>query len=110
MGLGKGRRDGTAFILFVSIYAAGRFAIEFLRGDQHRGQAWGLSTAQWVSVALLIALAAQRWLPGPAFHAANPARAESAPAARHPSANEDVGNLGDDRHHGRGPLLPVGRA
>jgi len=95
MRLGKGRRDGTAFTLFVSIYAAGRFAIELLRGDQHRGQAWGLSSAQWVSVSLLVALAAQRWLPGLAFHAANPARPESTPAARHPIANEDVGNPKD---------------
>lgn len=58
-GLRKGRRDGTAFTVFVSIYATGRFAIEYLRGDAHRGHTWGLSTAQWVSVAVLVALAAR---------------------------------------------------
>jgi phosphatidylglycerol:prolipoprotein diacylglycerol transferase len=53
----RGRRDGRAFSLFLGIYATGRFAIEFLRGDQERGRALGLSTAQWVSVAIVLALA-----------------------------------------------------
>ena len=53
----RGRRDGRAFALFLGIYATGRFAIEFLRGDQERGGALGLSTAQWVSVAIVLALA-----------------------------------------------------
>lgn len=56
--LARGRRDGTAFATFLSTYAIGRFAIELLRGDQDRGAAFGLSTAQWVSVSLLVALAA----------------------------------------------------
>jgi phosphatidylglycerol:prolipoprotein diacylglycerol transferase len=54
--IARGRRDGTAFATFLSIYAAGRFAIELLRGDQDRGAALGLSTAQWVSVSIAIAL------------------------------------------------------
>jgi prolipoprotein diacylglyceryltransferase len=53
----RGRRDGRAFSLFLGIYATGRFAIEFFRGDQERGRALGLSTAQWVSVVLVLALA-----------------------------------------------------
>jgi prolipoprotein diacylglyceryltransferase len=52
----RGRRDGRAFATFLATYAAGRFALEFLRGDQERGQAFGLSTAQWVSVAIVGAL------------------------------------------------------
>jgi prolipoprotein diacylglyceryltransferase len=52
----RGRRDGRAFATFLATYAVGRFAIEFLRGDQDRGQALGLSTAQWVSVAIVAAL------------------------------------------------------
>jgi phosphatidylglycerol:prolipoprotein diacylglycerol transferase len=55
--LARGRRDGRAFSVFLTVYAAGRFAIEFLRGDRDRGGAFGLSTAQWVSVAIGLALA-----------------------------------------------------
>jgi len=55
--LARGRRDGTAFTVFLSTYAIGRFALELLRGDQDRGTALGLSTAQWVSLGLLAALA-----------------------------------------------------
>ncbi len=54
--IARGKRDGTAFAAFLSIYAAGRFAIELLRGDRDRGAALGLSTAQWVSVAIALAL------------------------------------------------------
>ncbi len=54
--IARGKRDGTAFATFLSIYAAGRFAIELLRGDQDRGAALGLSTAQWVSVSIALAL------------------------------------------------------
>jgi prolipoprotein diacylglyceryltransferase len=63
----RDRRDGRAFATFLITYACGRFAIEFLRGDQDRGRALGLSTAQWVSVAIL-AVIALAW----ARHRANP--------------------------------------
>jgi prolipoprotein diacylglyceryltransferase len=46
------RRDGRAFATFLAIYAAGRFVIELVRGDQDRGTFLALSTAQWVSVAI----------------------------------------------------------
>jgi prolipoprotein diacylglyceryltransferase len=59
--IARGHRDGRAFATFLATYAVGRFAIEFLRGDQDRGQALGLSTAQWVSVAIVTALVAA-WL------------------------------------------------
>ncbi len=55
--IARGKRDGTAFATFLSIYATGRFVIELLRGDRDRGAALGLSTAQWVSVAIASALA-----------------------------------------------------
>lgn len=61
----RGRRDGRVFGLFMGIYASGRFIIEILRGDQERGQVRGLSTGQWVSVAILtliLGVAATRWL------------------------------------------------
>ena len=54
----RGRRDGRAFATFLVTYAVGRFVIEFVRGDQDRGQVLGLSTAQWVSVAIVAALGA----------------------------------------------------
>jgi prolipoprotein diacylglyceryltransferase len=56
VSVARGRRDGRAFATFLGIYAVGRFAIEFLRGDPDRGQALGLSTAQWVSVGIVAAL------------------------------------------------------
>ena len=50
------RRDGGAFLVWLAVYATGRFAIEFLRGDAARGVYLGLSTAQYVSLATLFAL------------------------------------------------------
>lgn len=52
----RGRREGSAFAFFATIYAVGRFAIELLRGDPHRGHTLGLSTAQWISVVVAIAM------------------------------------------------------
>ena len=57
VSVARGRRDGRAFVTFLATYAIGRFAIEFVRGDQDRGGALGLSTAQWVSVGVIAALA-----------------------------------------------------
>jgi len=54
--LARGQRDGRAFAIFLGVYATGRFVIEFLRGDRDRGYALGLSTGQWVSVAIAAAL------------------------------------------------------
>jgi prolipoprotein diacylglyceryltransferase len=68
-----GRRDGRAFAAFLIVYACGRFAVELVRGDQDRGLALHLSTAQWVSLAVLAAMALLRarrrlaWRPGVLF-------------------------------------------
>ncbi|MCL2236233.1 MAG: prolipoprotein diacylglyceryl transferase, partial [Defluviitaleaceae bacterium] len=35
-------------------YAVGRFSLEFLRGDAHRGQLLGLSTSQFISVLVFV--------------------------------------------------------
>jgi len=56
LALRRGRRDGRAFAAFLAVYAAGRFAVELVRGDQDRGALLGLSTAQWVSLAIAAAL------------------------------------------------------
>jgi prolipoprotein diacylglyceryltransferase len=54
--LRRGARDGRAFAAWIAAYAVGRFAVELLRGDGSRGVYAGLSTAQYVSLALLAAL------------------------------------------------------
>jgi phosphatidylglycerol:prolipoprotein diacylglycerol transferase len=54
------RRDGRAFATFLAVYAPGRFLIELLRGDQERGHALSLSTAQWVSLIITAGLIAWR--------------------------------------------------
>ncbi|WP_437929551.1 prolipoprotein diacylglyceryl transferase family protein [Sorangium sp. So ce291] len=54
----RGHRDGRAFGTWLALYAAGRFVIELVRGDVGRGVYGGLSTAQLVSLALVLGLAA----------------------------------------------------
>jgi phosphatidylglycerol:prolipoprotein diacylglycerol transferase len=54
--LRRARRDGRAFTAWLATYAAGRFAIELLRGDAARGSYADLSTAQLISLALLTAV------------------------------------------------------
>ena len=46
-------RDGSAFLAFLAVYVCGRFGIELWRGDETRGLYLGLSTAQYISLALL---------------------------------------------------------
>ena len=59
LGLLRQRRhDGRAFLAWLAVYATGRLAIEFLRGDVSRGLYLGLSSAQYVSLATLFACAA----------------------------------------------------
>jgi phosphatidylglycerol:prolipoprotein diacylglycerol transferase len=62
------RYDGQVFAASMALYAAARFGIEFLRRDD-RGGLFGLSTSQWIGIALL-ALAA-------AVHAARGMRGKS---------------------------------
>ena len=74
-------RDGRGFLLWLILYAAGRLAIEFLRGDESRGIYAGLSSAQWVSAAILVVALAwtahlrlrspARWAAGPANRTTN---------------------------------------
>jgi phosphatidylglycerol:prolipoprotein diacylglycerol transferase len=59
---GRKRYDGQVFLVFVALYAAVRFVIEFWRSDD-RGSLFGLSTSQIIGL-LLIGLAAathRRW-------------------------------------------------
>lgn len=69
---------GAAFAAWLVVYAAGRAAIETLRGDVDRGLYSGVSSAQWTSLVLLLGSAgflAAAWLRG------RPLRAEAPRAA-----------------------------
>lgn len=59
---GRQRGDGRTFAAFLSLYACGRFMIEFWRGDSARGLYLHLSTAQYVSIVILLAMGS--WLFG----------------------------------------------
>ena len=52
---------GTLFLAFCVTYSAGRFFLEFLRGDADRGFLWLLSIPQWFYLATLVVCAAS-WL------------------------------------------------
>lgn len=49
---------GSALVWYVTAYGAGRFLLEFLRGDGGRPCRWTYSEAQWTSLAWLAAAAA----------------------------------------------------
>lgn len=75
-------RDGRAFLTFLSVYALGRFSIELLRGDVARGLYLGLSTAQYISGALLsLCVVLFLWLRSARNPSDAPADASRSPAA-----------------------------
>ena len=45
---------GHLFALYLLAYAAGRFLLEFLRGDAIRGALFGVSASQWISAVVII--------------------------------------------------------
>ena len=46
--------EGRLIYTYLLIYPVVRFFLEFLRGDALRGIFWGLSTSQWISLALFV--------------------------------------------------------
>lgn len=48
----KGKEKGMMIFLYMLIYPVVRFILEFFRGDAIRGFLFGLSTSQWISIAL----------------------------------------------------------
>ncbi len=56
----KGRLRGRLFALYLTVYSLGRFALEFLRGDEARGFIFGLSTSQ--AIGALVFAAGLAWL------------------------------------------------
>lgn len=51
----KPKKALSILCLYGLLYAIGRFALEFLRGDDARGRVFTLSTSQFISVLLVIA-------------------------------------------------------
>lgn len=51
---GKNKKDGRVFALYLCIYSAGRFIIEFFRGDEVRGFIGVLSTSQFISLFIFL--------------------------------------------------------
>jgi phosphatidylglycerol:prolipoprotein diacylglycerol transferase len=47
----KERPAGRTTLLYILLYAAARFVLEFFRGDEVRGIFVGLSTSQWIALA-----------------------------------------------------------
>ncbi len=50
----SGRNYGRLIYIYMLIYPAGRFILEFFRGDEIRGIFFCLSTSQWISAALIL--------------------------------------------------------
>jgi len=48
------KRPGTLFPLYLILYSAGRFVLEFFRGDEGRGSFLIFSTSQWIAIALTL--------------------------------------------------------
>ena len=55
--------EGKAFFAYLAAYAPLRFVVEFFRGDAIRGLYFRLSTSQWISLAIMVALLVL-WLRG----------------------------------------------
>jgi phosphatidylglycerol:prolipoprotein diacylglycerol transferase len=72
------RFDGQVGLLFLVLYAALRFLLEFLRADD-RGLYLGVSTSQWVSIVIVLAVAAvwRLWSRGARAELASAQRASS---------------------------------
>jgi phosphatidylglycerol:prolipoprotein diacylglycerol transferase len=60
---GPARLKGKLLFLYLILYPAGRFVLEFFRGDEYRG-VWGpLSTSQWISLFVIPAAVLGLMLP-----------------------------------------------
>jgi len=52
----KERKKYSILFLYLLLYAAMRFLLEFLRGDAVRGIYFGISTSQWISLSIFLSL------------------------------------------------------
>lgn len=51
---GKEIKKGSVIFLYMILYAVERFVLEYFRADEIRGAFLGISTSQWISIALFI--------------------------------------------------------
>ena len=58
--LDRKSKDADLLKTYLILYAVVRFADEFLRGDEIRGIYFGLSTAQWISLVIILVLIIKR--------------------------------------------------
>lgn len=54
--LNKNKLRGKLFLLYMFIYAIGRFILEFFRGDDYRGHLFGLSTSQIIALIIFVTI------------------------------------------------------
>ena len=54
-------KPGSAFLLYIALYATARFLIEIVRADDRGFTAWGLSPSQWVAAAALVGAGVTAW-------------------------------------------------
>lgn len=52
--LGKHKKEWGGIRIYLLFYAVFRLVIEFWRGDEVRGIYFGLSTAQWISIGIIV--------------------------------------------------------
>jgi phosphatidylglycerol:prolipoprotein diacylglycerol transferase len=52
--LRSGKLKNRLLAVYLLIYPAYRFVLEYLRDDNYRGFLWGLSTSQWISLILIV--------------------------------------------------------
>jgi prolipoprotein diacylglyceryltransferase len=93
------RRPGAILAALAGMYAVGRVGVEALRGDAGRGAVLGLSTGQWMSAVVLIALAAVAWRMrrvGPRAIAAATAAVAAAALASTPASAQSIGGRAFD--------------
>ncbi len=50
----KERPRGNVLVMYLLLYSVMRFITEFFRGDLHRGIYLGVSTSQWISIAISV--------------------------------------------------------
>jgi len=55
------KHKGILMPIYLMAYAVGRFGLEFFRGDMNRGAVFGVSTSQWISLALFPVGAFMLW-------------------------------------------------
>lgn len=50
------KKEGNLIGIYLVAYSMMRFILEFFRGDKLRGIFWGLSTSQWIALAIVISV------------------------------------------------------